>query len=757
MGQSSPRLAVLTSGGDAQGMNPAVRAVVRTALNRGTEIFAVYEGYQGLVDGGANIRTVSWDDVSNIVNRGGTAIGTARSKDFRERDGRRRAVCNLVQAGIDRLVVIGGDGSLSGADLLRAEWSSLLEDLVNEGKIDRETADRHPALMIAGLVGSIDNDMLGTDLTIGADSALHRIMDALDSIGSTAESHQRSFVVEVMGRHSGFLALMSAIAGNAAYVLIPEWPPDPGWERDMCEVLKSGRAAGRRNSVVIVAEGAHDPDNRPITSEYVHKVLEEQLGEDARVTILGHVQRGGVPSALDRWMSSLLGYAAVQEVLAATPQSVPQLIGLDGTRVSKRPLMECVAQTRELADRIAAKDFDHALWMRGDSYTELIHVFRSISYALPSFRTKSKSSRIGLLNVGGLAPGMNAAAAAAVRLGLDRGHTMLGIFGSFPGLIERDVRELQWGDVEGWVSRGGAELGISRHVPTVKDLYAIGRGLEEYHVDALLVIGGWDAFTAAHTMYRERDRYPAFQVPVMCLPATIDNNIPNSEHSVGADSALNLIVDSIDRVRQAGTASRRCFVVETMGGHCGYLALLGGLSGGAVRVYLHEDGITLKALANDVERMVESFRVGQRLFLTVMNEKASPMYTSEFLCRLFEQESQDLFDAREVVLGQTQQGGAPSPFDRILATRLAAHSIDWLSDQIDGGTAAGAVIGLHEGKVRVLSLRDAEELADWEHRRPVTQWWMRLRPMIEVLGSRLEAKSASSRQPTAQAAPAGSS
>jgi 6-phosphofructokinase 1 len=742
MGPSGPRLAVLTSGGDAQGMNPAVRAVVRTALNHGAEIFAVYEGWQGLVEGGDRIRPVTWDDVSGILNRGGTVIGTARSVAFREREGRRRAAQHLLRLGIDRLVVIGGDGSLSGADLLREEWPSLIEELLGAGTIDRETAGRHPALMIAGLVGSIDNDMLGTDLTIGADSALHRITEAIDAIGSTAESHQRSFVVEVMGRHCGYLALMSAIAGHAAYVLIPEWPPDPGWEKELCEIIKSGRATGRRHSIVIVAEGAHDSANQPITSEYVRRLLEEQLGEDVRVTILGHVQRGGAPSALDRSMSSILGHAAVEEVLAATPRSVPQLIGMRDNRVAKAPLMECVARTRELAERIAARDYDTALLMRGDSYTEMIHVFRSISRALPSTQTRRRATRIALLNVGGLAPGMNAVAGAAVRLGLDRGYTMLGINGSFHGLMDGDVRELEWGDVEGWSGRGGAELGISRHVPTVKDLDAIGRGLEDQRVGGLLIIGGWDAFQAAHTMHRERERFPAFDIPTICLPATVDNNIPGSELSVGADSALNLIVDSIDRLRQAGTASRRCFVVQTMGGFCGYLALLGGLSGGAVRVYLHEEGITLKELADDIERMVESFRAGQRLFITVLNEKASPMYTSEFLSRVFEQESQDLFDAREVVLGQTQQGGAPSPFDRILGTRLAAHSIDWLSYQIDSAGTGVAVIGLHEGKVRVLPLRDAAELADWEHRRPLDQWWLRLRPLVDVLASRLAATQA---------------
>jgi 6-phosphofructokinase 1 len=399
--------------------------------------------------------------------------------------------------------------------------------------------------------------------------------------------------------------------------------------------------------------------------------------------------------------------------------------------------MECVTRTRELANRIAAKDFNTALMMRGDSYTEMIDVFHSVSFALPSHRAHGRPYRIALVNIGGLAPGMNAAAAAAVRLGLDRGQTMLGIHGGLHGLIDGDVQELQWGDVDGWTGLGGAELGISRRTPTVRDFYGIGRGLEQHQIDGLLIIGGWDAFEAAHTLRRERERYPAFQIPFILLPATIDNNIPGTELTVGADSALNLIVDSIDRVRQAGTASRRCFVVETMGHKCGYLALMGALSGGAVQVYLHEEGITLAELAKDVERMVESFRAGQRIFVTVINEKASPMYTAEFLCRLFEQESQGLFDAREVVLGPTQQGGTPSPFDRILATRLAAHSMDWLRDQIDSKKTGGAVIGMHEGGVRVLPLRDTEELADWENRRPVTQWWMRLRPMIDVLGSRL--------------------
>jgi 6-phosphofructokinase 1 len=469
----------------------------------------------------------------------------------------------------------------------------------------------------------------------------------------------------------------------------------------------------------------------------VRTVLEQELGEDTRVTVLGHVQRGGAPSAYDRWMSSILGVAAVEELLAAGPDTVPPLVGVAGNRVRTLPLEEAVARTRELADRIAARDFDAAQQMRGAGFIELIRLFESLSRAVPAARVQEQGNRLAVLNVGGLAPGMNAAARAAVRLGLQQGHTMLGVQGGFAGLIDGDVRELAWGDVSGWTSEGGARLGISRDVPTVEDFYALGRALEQHRVDGLLVIGGWDAFALLRTLWAERHRYPAFEIPVIALPATIDNNMPGSEMSVGADTALNSVVEAVDRIRHTSAATRRCFVVETMGGYCGYLALMSGISGGAVRVYLHEEGITLARLADDVERMVDSFAAGQRLFLTVRNERANAMYTSDFLRRLFEQEGKGVFDARQIVLGQTQQGGSPSPYDRILGAQFAARCVEWLGEQCAAGGTGFALIGQHEGGVRVLPIRRAEELADDARRRPLDQWWMRLRPTIDTLAGRL--------------------
>ena len=732
---TSPKttIAVLTSGGDAQGMNAVVRAVVRTAIGAGADVYAVYEGLQGLVDGGDRIKKFDWGSVGAILHRGGTVIGTARSADFRQREGRLKAARNLVHHGIDRIVVIGGDGSLSGTDLFRSEWTGLLAELVVQGEITADQAQQHTHLMIAGVVGSIDNDMVGTDMTVGADSALHRIVEAIDALSSTAASHQRSFVVEVMGRQCGYLALMSAIAGGADYMFIPENPPADGWEDDMCARLRAGRAAGRRDSIVVVSEGARDRAGEPITSQGVRDLLEARLGEDTRVTILGHVQRGGTPSAYDRWMPTLVGHAAAMEVINAGPDHEPQLIGVRNNRVYRTPLMAAVERTREIPRLIDAGDYEGAMAARGSTFTEMVRVFQGIARVAPT--DAPAGSRIAILHAGGLAPGMNTAVRAAVRFGLSRGHTMLGVRGSFQGLIDGQVSELTWGDVDGWVGVGGAELGTSRSIPSVEQYYAVSRALETNGIEALLVIGGHRAYEATYRMLQERDRYPGFQVPVICLPTTIDNNLPGSEVSIGADTALCEIVSAVDRLKQSAMAARRCFVGEVMGRYCGYLALMGALSVGAERVYLHEQGVRLADLTTDVSKMVASFAAGRRFHLAIRNEAASVGYTTEFLCQLFTEESGGDFDVRPMVLGHLQQGGNPTPFDRVHATRLAAYCVDWLSSQIVAGKQEWGFVELTDGTLSAVPLKTMPDLVDTKFRRPIAPWWLELQPIMDALAT----------------------
>lgn len=729
------RIGVLTSGGDAQGMNAAVRAIVRTAIERGAEVFAIYEGYQGMVDGGDRIRPLTWDSVGGILHRGGTMIGTARCEAFRTREGRQIAAANLIANGINNLVIIGGDGSLTGAHIFRQEWSEILQELVAQGRITPEQAAQYPYLRIVGLVGSIDNDMIGTDMTIGADSALHRITEAVDAISSTAASHQRAFVVKVMGRNCGYLALMSALATGADWVLIPESPPDvENWKEVMCERLKAGRRAGRRDTIVILAEGARDRNGNYIGSTDVAKALEESTGEEVRVTVLGHVQRGGAPSAFDRNLGTLLGHAAVDWLLTSSPESEPQLIGLRGNRISHTPLMECVNKTHAVAKAIEERDYETALELRGSSFKEAFQTLRTLLRALPHPpQPGQKRLRLAVMHSGALAPGMNAAVRAAVRLGLDRGHIMLGVHNGFPGLINGEIEEMNWMSVNGWAARSGCELGTNRMVPSGSDFYAIARAIEKYEIHGLLIIGGWSGYEAAYQMLKARENYPAFKIPIVCLPASINNNLPGSELSIGADTALNNIVQAVDKIKDSAVALKRCFVVEIMGRYCGYLTLMGGLATGAEKVYLHEEGVTLADLQADVKRLNYGFSHGKRLGLMIRNEQANPVYSTAFMCALFEEEGRDLFDVRQAILGHQVQGGAPSPFDRIQATRLAARCIQFLIEEVEKGEARASFIGLRGKEIAFHDLEDFDRMVDMKFQRPKEQWWMDVRPIARLL------------------------
>lgn len=729
------RIAVLTSGGDAPGMNAAVRAVVRTAVDVGVEVYAIYEGYQGMVDGGERIQPIGWNDVGGILHRGGTVIGSARCVEFREREGRRKAALNVVKNGIEGIVIIGGDGSLKGASIFRDEWPGLLEELQSDGAISQEEADRNRHLAIVGLVGSIDNDMFGTDVTIGTDTALHRITDAIDAISSTAASHQRSFVVEVMGRNCGYLALMGALATGADWVLIPESPPRlDNWEEKMCEVLLRGRELGRRDSIVVVAEGARDWHGNPITSQYVASVMEQKLGSETRLTILGHVQRGGAPTAFDRNLATLLGAEAVKVLISMKPEATVPIIGMVGNRITQTPLNQCLEKNAALDAALEARDYEQAMILRGKGFIDAFQTLRTLVRAEPHERDPSRPHmRLAVLNAGAPSPGMNTAVRAAVRLGLDKGHEVLGVFHGIQGLIDGDLHPMSWMSVNGWAIRGGAELGSNRKQPEGSDFYAIARTLEAHAINALLIIGGWSGYEVAIELQRMSKQYPAFNVPIVCLPTTIDNDLPGTELSIGADTALNSIVDAVDKIKQSAVASRRVFVVEVMGGRCGYLALMSALASGAERVYLAEEGVTLADLVQDVQQLVEGFRQGKRLGVMIRNELANVTYDTRFMAALFEEEGGELFDVRQSILGHIQQGGNPTPFDRNLASRLAADCIDYLDAQMEAEEPQSAVVGLVGSTMKFTPLDEIPRMMDRQERRPRDQWWMALRPIARIL------------------------
>ncbi|KAM4026281.1 ATP-dependent 6-phosphofructokinase, liver type isoform 5-T5 [Anomaloglossus baeobatrachus] len=632
-------IAVLTSGGDAQGMNAAVRAVTRMAIYVGAKVFHVYEGYEGLVEGGDCIKQANWLSVSNIIQLGGTIIGSARCKAFTTHEGRLSAAFNLVQHGITNLCVIGGDGSLTGANIFRKEWKDLLEELVKGGKITENVAAKYTHLNIVGLVGSIDNDFCGTDMTIGTDSALHRIMEVIDAITTTAQSHQRTFVLEVMGRHCGYLALVSALASGADWLFIPECPPEEGWEDVMCARLGESRSRGSRLNIIIIAEGAINCKGEPISSNYVKELVVRRLGFDTRVTVLGHVQRGGTPSAFDRVLSSKMGMEAVIALMEATADTPACVVSLSGNQSVRLPLMECVQVTKDVQKAMEEKRFEEAIQLRGRSFENNWNIYKLLSHHKPSV-DKSNFS-IAILNVGAPAAGMNAAVRSAVRIGISEGHKIYTVNDGFEGL-----------------SKG----------------------------------------------------------------------------------------QSCDRIKQSASGTkRRVFIVETMGGYCGYLATTAGIAVGADAAYVYEDKFNIHDLRANVEHLTEKMKTDIQRGLVLRNEKSHGFYTTEFLYNLYSAEGNGIFDCRTNVLGHLQQGGAPTPFDRNYGTKLGVKAMLWISEKLRESYRRGrvfansldtaCVIGLRKKVVALTSVCDLKKITDFEHRMPKEQWWLNLRLMLKMLAN----------------------
>ena len=716
-------IGILTSGGDAQGMNAAVRAAVRSALVHNCDVYGIYEGYQGMVDN--TIKPMQWESVSSIMQLGGTAIGTARCKEFRERSGRLRAAENLLKHGIDNLIVIGGDGSLTGADIFAQEWPGIISELFEKGKISARKLKLHPKLRIVGMVGSIDNDMANTDMTLGADSALHRITEAIDALSSTAYSHQRIFVVEVMGRNCGYLAAMSAIATGAGYAFIPESPPPRGWEKALCRQLRAAHKAGRRDSIIIVAEGARDLHGNPISSTHVKEVLDKQLCTESRITILGHVQRGGIPSAFDRYLGTVSGVEAVKELLRQDDERESKIVVIRNNRIETVPLRESVAKTHAIADAIQAGEFDKAMRLRGRGWEIMNSIMSTLSLpGIPGKALPKKQKTLALLTCGWPAPGMNNALRTAVRLGLAQGYRMLGIKQGAEGLMNNYVYEFNWMDVEEWVACGGSKLEANRTLPGSGDFAAIAETIKKHKIDGMLMIGGWSAYRLGEMIDEWDKEYPALDIPVVCIPASINNNLPGAELSIGADTAMNTIVEAVDKIKNSADTSRRTFLVEVMGRYCGYLALLSGLATGAEYIYLHEQGIDLKLLQDQLKKLTRSFKKEERdIALIIRNENANPAYSTDFIARLFTEEAHGLFDVRKAILGPMQQGGNPTPFDRIQGTRMAYDGMFQLFEKLKNNDNTSAFIGFRGNKTSIYPMSELCKMVVCEYQRPNDQWW----------------------------------
>ncbi|KAI1772703.1 6-phosphofructokinase [Hypoxylon cercidicola] len=766
MATPKKKIAVMTSGGDSPGMNAVVRAVVRMAIHVGCDPYCVYEGYEGLVQGGNFIRKMEWNDVRGYLSEGGTLIGTARCMAFYERPGRLTAAKNMILNGIDALIICGGDGSLTGADKFRAEWPSLLEELVSTGQLNGKQTEPYRHLNIVGLVGSIDNDLSGTDATIGAYSALARICEMVDYIEATASSHSRAFVIEVMGRHCGWLALMAGVATGADFIFIPEKPREDNWREEMCQIIQKHRGWGKRKTIVIIAEGALDRHGTKITPEMVKDLLADKQGLalDTRITTLGHVQRGGTATAYDRMLATLQGVEAVKAVLEATPETETCFIAITENKIVRKPLMAAVRETKQVAKAIEAQDFDQAMSLRDTEFSDQYKSYMmttTMGLDQDIHLEDSKKMRIGFINVGAPAGGMNAAIRAGVAYCRSRGHEPIAIHNGFAGFARHHgdkplgaVRNFDWLEVDGWASKGGSEIGTNRELPEESGIELMAQLIEKYKFDALFLIGGFEAFHSVSQLRKARSRFPSLCIPMTLLPATISNNVPGTEYSLGSDTCLNELVAYCDKIKQSASATRRrVFVIETQGGRSGYVAVLGGLGVGASAVYIPEEGISLEMLNADVKHLKEVFtrdkgqsRAGR---LILVNEKASKVFSAKLIADIIREEAHDRFESRDSIPGHVQQGGVPSAMDRCRAVRLAIKCIQHLEkygpmpqknpEKIIKDPLSASVIGIKGADVVFSPMLDLEENeTDWKNRRPTAAHWLHNKEVVDILGGRPE-------------------
>jgi len=430
------------------------------------------------------------------------------------------------------------------------------------------------------------------------------------------------------------------------------------------------------------------------------------------------------------------------------------MIGIVENKITKIPLLEAVAQTKAVAAAIDERDFAKAMTYRDSEFKDMLAAFEiSSSLSAAERAPEDKRLRVGIIHVGAPAGGMNAATRQAVRYCHNRGHTPLGIYNGFEGLLEDNVSELAWLRVDNWTTRGGSELGTNRTLPSI-DMGSVAAALQRHSIDALLLIGGFEAFNSVVMLEKARSIYPSLHIPMVHLPATLSNNVPYTDYSLGSDTSLNALVTACDAIKQSASASRnRVFVVETQGGMSGYLAVMGALAVGAVLVYTPEAGISLRRLLDDVEFLKERYALDEQGKsegrLVIKSEKSSTVYSTEVLTKILKEEGKELFDARSASLGHTLQGGVPAPQDRTRAARMALLSMQFIEKHASPNaqayhpkkkspvkTETAAMIAIRGSKIVYPTMEQVLSETDMKLRRGTNVWWSNVKDLVEVMGGR---------------------
>ena len=614
-------IGVLTSGGDAPGMNAAVRAVVRTAIANGISVKGIKRGFSGLID--EDIIDLNSRSVADTIQKGGTFLFTARCPEMITTEGQDLAAANCRKHGIDALIVIGGDGSYKGCLTLKER-----------------------GINVIGIPGTIDLDIACTEYTIGFDTAVNTAMHAIDKIRDTSTSQERCSIIEVMGRHAGYIALWCGLANGAEAVLTTELYNYE--EQKLINDIEKKRKSGRKHYIIINAEGIGD-------SEGMAKRIEYATGMPTSATILGYLQRGGSPTCKDRVYASAFGAKAVDILLKGGENRV---VAFKNGAFVDFDMEEALAMKKTLDPFLV--DMLGKLTRKGDSRLMKNEGLLTVE----NEENTGKKTTIGVLTSGMDAPGMNAAIRAVVRSAIGYNMKVIGFKRGYSGLIEKDYLEMTNKTMSETVQRGGTQL-LASDCPefmTEEGQKKAIETLKELKIDVLVIIGGNGTMRGGLDLI-------AKGINVVGIPATIDLDVACTEYTIGFDTAVNTAMESIDKIRDTSASHERCSVIEVAGKRSGHNALWCGIATGA------EEIITNEYHDQNQQRMISEIinkkKLGKRLHLIVNSESvgksASLAKNIEFATGL---------ETRATVLGILQCGGTPSCQDRVFASAMGGKAVE---------------------------------------------------------------------------------
>jgi len=642
---------ILTSGGDAPGMNSAIWAMVKAAQKNGAKTLGIFNGYEGLIK--EEIREITEEEAASHMHEGGTFLRSARSAAFTTPEGLAQAIATIKQKKIDAIVVIGGDGSMKGAGYL---------------------SKAYPELSVVFIPGSIDNDIPNTE-SLGAATALHRIIEAVDCIESTMTSHRRGFVLEVMGRDCGWLGLSAAFATDASYVFVPEYAQDAGWKETF---QKTVRKRDKKCTYAILSEGARHISGEKLKADEICEALQE-IGIDSRKVVLGHTQRGGAPCAADRLIAPTLGVAAA-EVALSKPGAYAIFIN---TTEKVLNLHTCIEQLESL--RRSPMDVAK---LRGKEFVEMYNAMKMVEI-------KEAEETYCVAAVGALGAGS------------DTLISNLKKYGDYLGKKIENITE------NGYFQKRNLKT-----KPTEAELLSMKAYLASRSCTSLVLIGGLDALN-------EAKRLSQTVKSVYVLPCTVTNNIPGTSSSIGSDTALDTITALCDNLK-IGASRNVAYIVEVHGSACGYLSIATALATGALDCYFPEETKVLKRLSRSVRALDKYFKRYALPQLIIRGNGAMKGVCIETAARILEEDGNGAYIVRQCCLGHVQKGNRPTAVDRTRAAQMALYLMK-------SAPKGSYVVGVHNWTPKALSIDEAFLELNEEKRRLKKATWLEMARTYRVL------------------------